>query len=331
MRSVASSSPRAASGFAVTFAATVALAVGVLAASALWRDPYWVFRDNPPWTRDGAGVSRLLDVDMRLVKPLQIARLKPQTLLVGSSVVYRGIDPRDLPSEAGRAYNAGLASLMAAELPALAALAVDIGSVRRVVIELDYYMFTAWPPPPPLDPKLATVSGRAEALVSTVLNPKALDNLRGRQFRRTEPGVWHGDGYKATPDFDAALTRKVTQAQNVAAMAYRPGDLGHLERALDLLRERYVAIVLSPMSGAQRKLLADGGRGLELAAWRRDVAAIAAQRGVVLHDLVSEHPFDDFDPERGSSRYWIDTLHFKPVVGRWVLGRIGFGRTPAGA
>ena len=315
----------------MAFAATVALAVGLLAAVAFWRDPYWVFRDDPPWTRDGGGASRLLDLDMRLVKPLQVARLKPQTLLLGSSVVYRGIDPSDLPPEAGPAYNAGLASLMAAELPTLAALAVDVGSVRRVLIELDYYMFTAWPPPPPLDPKLATASGRVEGLVSTILNPKALDNLRGRQFRRTEPGIWHGDGYKATPDFDVALTRKITQAQDVVAMAYRSGDLSHLERALDLLRGREVVIVLSPMSGAQRRLLAEGGRGAELAAWRRDVAALAAQRGLALHDFVSEHPFDDFDPERGSSRYWIDTLHFKPEVGRWLLGRIGFGRIRAGA
>ena len=162
-------------------------------------------------------------------------------------MVYRGLDPRDVSVTAGQVYNAGISALMARELPTLAALAVDVGSVRRVVIELDYFMFTAWPPPPPIDRKLATASGRREALVSVVLNPKAIDNLRGPRPLRTEPGLWHGDGYKATPDFDAELVGRITREQNIAAMAYRPDDLGHLERALDLLREREVTLVLSPM------------------------------------------------------------------------------------
>lgn len=331
MRSAASAPSPTGNGFAASFAATVMLVVGLLAVLTLWRDPYWVFRDSPPWTRDGAGASRLLDVEMRLIKPLQIARLKPQTLLIGSSVVYRGLDPRDASGVGGQVYNAGVSALMARELPTLAALAVDVGSVRQAVIELDYFMFTAWPPPPPIDRKLATASGRREALVSIVLNPKAIDNLRGRQSRRTEPGLWHGDGYKATPDFDAELVGRITREQNIAAMVYRPGDLAHLERALDLLRTRKVTIVLSPMSAAQRQLVMDGGRGAELAAWRRDVAALAAARGLPFHDLVSGHPFEDFDPAKASSRYWLDTLHFKPEVGRWLLGRIGLGRLPAGA
>ncbi|WP_293795969.1 hypothetical protein [uncultured Bosea sp.] len=329
MRAAAQTST--AKGFAASFAMTVVSIVGLLTGLTFWRDPYWVFRDNPPWTRDGGGMSRLLDVEMRLIKPLQIARLKPQTLLIGSSVVYRGLDPRDVSAMAGQVYNAGVSALMARELPTLAALAVDVGSIRRVVIELDYFMFTAWPPPEPIDRKLATASGRGEALVSTVLNPKAIDNLRGRQSRRTEPGLWHADGYKATPDFDAELVGRISREQNIAAMVYRPGDLSYLERALDLLQGRDVTIVLSPMSAAQRQLVEAGGRGPELAAWRRDVAALAVRRSLPFHDFVSGHPFEDFDPAKASSRYWLDTLHFKPEVGRWLLGRIGLAVHPAGA
>ena len=325
------SSPADPRRFAASFVATVVMILGLLGGLTLWRDPYWVFRDNPPWTRDGVGASRLLDIEMRLIKPLQIARLKPQTLLIGSSVVYRGLDPRDVSVTAGQVYNAGISALMARELPTLAALAVDVGSVRRVVIELDYFMFTAWPPPPAIDRKLATASGRREALVSVVLNPKAFDNLRGRRVLRTEPGLWHRDGYKATPDFDAELVGKITREQNIAAMVYRPDDLAHLARALDLLRGRDVTIVLSPMSAAQRQLIEAGGRGPELAAWRQDVARLATRRGLPFHDLVSGHPFEDFDPGKASSRYWLDTLHFKPEVGRWLFGRIGLGRHPAGA
>ena len=54
-----------------------------------------------------------------------------------------------------------------------------------------------------------------------------------------------------------------------------------------------------------------------------DIAAVAARHGLTLHDLATGHPFDDFDPDKGSSRFWIDNVHFKPEVGRWVLAQLG--------
>lgn len=305
------------------FISVLLASLGLMMALSVWRDPYWVFRDNPPWTDNGAGVSRLFDVEMRKIKPLQIARTRPSTLLIGSSVVYRGIDPRHLATDTRSTYNAGISSLMADELPQLAALAAEFKSTRRVIISLDYFMFSGLPPPPPLSPKIVSMVGRWELLVSTVLNLKAPFQLFGSNRLRTEPGVWHANGFKETPDFDADLTRRISAAQNVAAMDYRPQSLAYLDKALERLSARELHVVLSPMSSTQRDLLRDGGRDAELAAWRRDVAIVAANHGLKLHDLIANHPFNDFDPNKGSSRYWLDTMHFKPEVGRWVLTQIG--------
>lgn len=313
----------AAAGFATAFLVTVAGLLLLTAALTLWRDPFWVFRAAPPWTKAGLGESRLLDTRMRQVKPLQIARIRPATLLIGSSVSYRGLDPADLAESVPRpAYNAGLSSLMAEEFPAMAALARDVGNVRRVVLGLDYYMFTRFPPPPALSPALATPGGRLEALLELTFNSDAPEHLLGRRSR-TEPGSWRADGFKTTPDFDAALTRKVAAAQEIGAMAYEPGRLGALAEALRRLRGRELSLYLSPVSRPQLALLAAGGRLPEFERWRADVAALAAAWGVPLLDLATEHPFDDFDPEKGSSRFWIDNVHFKPEVGRWVLARLG--------
>ncbi|WP_186419441.1 hypothetical protein [Bosea sp. CS1GBMeth4] len=311
-------------GFAATFAAAVAGVLLSTAAATVWRDPFWIFRAAPPWTQDGAGASRLLDTQMRRVKPLQIAGLRPGTLLIGSSVVYRGLDPRDLePGLPQPAYNAGLSSLMGEELPVLAALARDVGSIRRVVIGLDYFMFTRLVPPPPLRPEIASALGRAEMRLKLMFNSEAPENLLGGGQRRSEPGLWRSDGFKSTPDFDAALTRKVAAAQDIAAMAYEPGRLAALDAALGRLRGLDIALYLSPVSGAQLVLLAQGGRRAEFERWRADAAALARRHGFVLHDLSTGHPFTDFDPEMGSSRFWIDNVHFKPEVGRWVLARLG--------
>lgn len=311
-------------GFAATFVAIVAGTLLLTAVATLWCDPFWVFRAAPPWTHGGAGASRLLDTQMRRVKPLQIANLRPGTLLVGSSVVYRGLDPRDLaPGLPQPAYNAGFSSLMAGELPVLAALARDVGSIRRIVIGLDYFMFTRLPPPPPLRSDLASALGRAEMRLKLMFNSEAPENLQGGGQRRTEPGLWRGDGFKTTPDFDAALTRKVAAAQEIAAMAYEPERLAALDAALGALGGLDIAIYLSPVSEAQLTLLERGGRRPEFERWRADVAAVTGRHGLTLHDLATGHPFDDFDPEKGSSRFWVDNVHFKPEVGRWVVAQLG--------
>lgn len=313
----------AATGFALAFVVTVASLLLLTAALTIWRDPFWVLREAPPWTKAGLGESRLLDTRMRQVKPLQLARIRPVTLLIGSSVVYRGLDPAALAENMPRpAYNAGLSSLMADELPAVAALARDLGSVRRVVLGLDYYMFTRFPPPPALSPALAAAGGRLQALLGLTFNSEAPEHLLGRRSR-TEPGLWRADGFKTTPDFDAALTRKVAAAQDIAAMAYEPGRLVALAEALRLLEGVELSLYLSPVSRPQLALLEAGGRLPEFERWRADVARLAAGRGVPLLDLATGHPFDDFDPEKGSSRFWIDNVHFKPEVGRWMLMRLG--------
>lgn len=317
------------SGFATIFVAVVAGVLLLTGAATLWRDPFWVFRATPPWTRDGAGASRLLDTQMRRVKPLQIANLRPGTLLVGSSVVYRGLDPRDLTSVLPQpVYNAGFSSLMADELPVLAALMRDVGSVRRVVIGLDYFMFTRLPPPSPLRPEVASRLGRTEMRLKLMFNSDTLENLRGGGQQRTEPGLWRGDGFKTTPDFDAALTRKVAAAQDIAAMEYEPRRLAAVDAVLDRLRGLDIAVYLSPVNGAQLALLEQGGRLREFERWRTDIAVVTGRHGLTLHDLATGHPFDDFDPYKGSSRFWIDNVHFKPEVGRWIFAQLGLASAP---
>jgi hypothetical protein len=109
-------------------------------------------------------------------------------------------------------------------------------------------------------------------------------------------------------------------------MVYQPERLADLAHALDLLRGADIRLYLSPMSRTQLALARSAGRSDEIERWRRDVASLAAARSVPLSDLIDCHPFDDFSPELGSSPAWFDNVHFKPVVGRWVLGRIGLLR-----
>jgi hypothetical protein len=137
-------------------AGALALAAGLLVTIAI--DPFWVFRRHPPWLAWTGGVNRFLDLEMRRAKPLQLFTRPAATVVVGSSTVYHGLHPRDLAK--GDGYNFGLASLMVDELPTVAALLAERGTAR-VVIGLDFFMFTDFPGPPPLKTGLERYGLRA--------------------------------------------------------------------------------------------------------------------------------------------------------------------------
>lgn len=309
-------------------AALCGLALG--AGLTTFVDPLWVFRERPPWLGWTGGVNRLLDVEMRRAKPLQLAGRPAETVLVGSSVVYRGFE---LPEgREATAYNFGLSSLMADELLTAAGLIRSRPGVRRVVIGLDFFTFTDVAGPPRLNPDLATRAGLARAWIGAALSLRALAATFPPALASAyEGGAWRPTGHKTTPDYPAAVTAREAAAEAGRTLRYRPETIAHLETALRLLAGLDVRLHLSPVNAAQVRLANAAGRADGFAAWRRDVAAAAARAGIPFRDLSRDHPFDEFDPAAGSSRHWLDHLHFKPAVGAWVLDQIAApARVPAG-
>lgn len=307
--------------FAKTFGIAAAFTLVTGAGVTIFVDPLWVFRSEPAWLARTGGVNRFLDLDMRRAKPLQLFTRPAGTVLVGSSNVYRGLRPSDL--RGGGAYNLGLSALMADELPGIADLIVARGA-PQVLIGLDYYMFTTFSGPPRLERQLDRWTTRLGAWTSAAVSLRNLaGSLPGVIDRAFEPGLWRFDGFKDTPDYPAAVTRRVADDQNFGAMEYRPETLIHLDAALRRLRGRDVRIVLSPMSRPQRTLAAAASRGADVARWRDDVARTTTRFGIEPADLTEQHPFNDFDPAQGSSRFWLDSMHYKPEVGRWIFEKVG--------
>ena len=316
--------------FIAVFVAASLAGLFVLLAASLTIDPYWVRRETPPWLEMTGGRNRLIDVHMRRAKQFQFALRAPTTVIVGSSVVYRGVRVADLHTGLSQnsgvksAYNFGLASLMADELPIVAGIIKRSVSVETVVIGLDYFMFSGFPGPPRLrdEASAGALQGLRHA-ARLAMNTDGALGLLPQWLGRAEPGVWERTGFKHTPDFEPVLTRRVNAEQNISSMDYRADRLKDLAQAIDILNGKRLVLYLSPVSGAQLQRLRQGGRGNELAQWRGDIRSLASARSIAFTDLIDTHPFDDFDPDKGSSAHWIDNMHFKPHVGSWVLEKIG--------
>jgi hypothetical protein len=308
-------------GFLLTGAATLALALALVAGRVAWFDAYWLFRAEPPWIEATGGANRLLDRQTRRAKSLQAMTRDYDVALIGSSTVYHGLDPADAE---GRAFNLGISAVLADELPLVAAIVASRSGVRRALVGLDYYMFSRGDVPVRLNPALAGATGRWNALVGGLLGEYALTDSRLAEVAGgSDPGSWTRDGYRVTPPLPPDLTRANDATRRRTTVAYRPETLAFLDLALIRLAALRVDVYVAPVSPAQKRVLADKGLLEDFARWREDVARVAGARGVRLIDLADLGSRFPFDPERGSTDHWLDNLHFTPLVGRLVLEEAG--------
>ena len=311
-------------------ACTLALGLALLVGRVVWFDAYWVFRESPPWLAATGGANRLLDRQTRRAKILQALTRDYDTALVGSSTVYHGLDPRDVaPDLRGRVFNAGISALVAEELPVVASVVASRRGVRRVVLGLDYFMFSRRDPPSAqLSRTLTVASGRWNTLLGSLISRYAItDSFIGRVEGGEDPGAWTRDGFRITPALSPELTRQNDRIRRRTTAPYRPETLPHLEQALAALRGRDVTLYLAPVSPAQSRLMGELQFLGDFARWRADAARIAAAHGARLLDLADLGAPYPFDPRQGSTDIWLDNLHFTPVLGRQVLERVGL-RTP---
>ncbi|TGE00141.1 hypothetical protein [Methylobacterium nonmethylotrophicum] len=310
-------------------AACLALLATAIAGRVIWFDAYWVFRQDPPWLRETGGNSRLLDRQTRRAKVLQALTRPYDLALIGSSTVYHGLDPDDVTAvPAPRVFNTGISALIATELPVIAAV-VAARAPARATLGLDYYMFSRPSVPVHLDEALATPSGRVAALMGSVLGRYALEDSRlAAVAGGDDPGAWTRAGFRRNPPLPPALTRENDATRRRTTVPFRPETLAGLDLALDRLSGVALTVYLSPVSDAQRRVLADLGLTDDFDRWRAAVMRLCAARGRPVRDLTDLGNPYPFDPAAGSTAAWLDNLHYTPVIGRQVLERLGLRQAP---
>jgi hypothetical protein len=307
-------------------AGTLVLGLALVVGRVVWFDAYWLFRETPPWLEATGGGNRLLDRQTRRAKVLQALVRDYEIALVGSSTVYSGLDPRDVsPELRGRVFNVGISAVLADELPVVASVVASRSAVERVVLGLDYYMFSRrGSPSMQLARSLQTPVGRWNTFLGSLISEYALrDSFLEQVAGSDDPGPWTRDGFRVVPPLPAELTLRNDATRRRTTAAYDPDTLALLERALSRFGDLSVTIYLAPVSEAQRRIMAEFDLLDDFARWRADVARIAAARGLRFQDLADLGVPYPFDPRHGSTEVWLDNLHYTPVLGRQILERVG--------
>jgi hypothetical protein len=317
--------------FVAAFLVATLAAICALTGFIAWCDPYWLWRERPPW-RYGLAI----DLRTRLAKAGQLVTRGEEVVLIGSSIVYRGLDPATL---AVPAYNAGISALRIAEARALLAHALVTHRRSTVVLGLDFYMFDdARRQEPDFDRDLGGPAGIVGIARRAFASLGALEDCLRALIRDADAGfdgTWERNGYKATtPRSAREVATYLAQGEEV----YRgitPGDTGEadLEAMLALARRNGVdlKLYLSPTHRRFRDMLARLGEESAFRAWRGRMHAVAARAGVPILDLtaitgIAATPLD------GSDDGFLDATHVTPQVGAAILARLGLPvRLPQGA
>jgi hypothetical protein len=313
----------------VTFTLAAMAALVVLTGALLVAvDPYWLWREAPPWTENGRGENRLLNTQMRFAKALQVVTRQPELILIGSSRVYRGMDPERLSGPAAEAYNLGLSSMRIHESVAYLRHALRWTRARTVVFGFDFFAFDARVPwEDGFDPDLGTLNFVLNAFPSALTNVRAALALRRPQ--RDPDGTWAANGFKhSEPRSADMLERLAAEASNLRYDGFVLDESG-LAALADVLHEARgggleLRLFISPLHEDEWALLERAGLAPRYAHWQRALYALAAELELTLWDFTAPNPFAGADLTGGSNRYYLDVSHYSPVVGDLILDRLGF-------
>jgi hypothetical protein len=295
----------------------------LLAAFLAWSDPYHVWRAAPPWH-----YSPALDQKMRFVKSVQFPARAPEIIFLGSSTVYRGIDPADLAPGA-RYYNFGISSLRMVEALGYLRYSLQWTRLHRVVLGLDFFMFDAnVESESGFDPRLPAAGSGVEFLLTTVLSlTAAVDAYAALTIEpaANHDGEWLANGFKTS----SPRSRDVVELNlENARHEFEHFDLGErgfsaLGDIIALCRAKHVELELyfSPAHRRYLEMIRDVGVGEKYEAWRRRIVDIARREQVPLWDFASDQRLTD-SPLAGSSPFFIDANHFSPMIGRAIMRRL---------
>ncbi|MFK7732142.1 MAG: hypothetical protein AB8B48_11045 [Pseudomonadales bacterium] len=256
-------------------------------------DPYKL---RPP-SNDERSVGAIdLFYHLRLHKPYAIERLKPSHLIAGSSRSAR-FSPKDSNLIKTNGYNAALPGASLKEIRRVIEHAQVTNEQQRVIVGLDYYMFTSkdkadqgllvgdrfLAPNMSLFQKLRHYFQHFEDTWRSLLSvDSVLDSIRARTSARSSAQLYQDDGtweIKTTTLSSSwmysALARQVYQEHSPS----HKQDFSELRALLAFLDEEKIEthLIIAPMNGLLLEAVKRAGAWEQYLNWQRQLTGITSQ------------------------------------------------------
>lgn len=289
-------------------------------------DPFWLWQKSPIWHQQHGGHNRNLDVHTRFAKSLQFLTRDTQTVVLGSSRVYRGWDTEAMQ----HTLNLGISGLRIREMEGYANHLLRWKTPQTLIIGLDYFMFAKTPVVEAgYDPRMERAIYLPDALLSAFFG---IDTLKAHKLALSTPqpeeGEWFFTGYKKTKNYslkEAKLIEESIVKELVGIKASRAAydAWARILQRVGAEKPMRTLIYLSPMHPVQHAALRKAKRTKAFNAWRTRVCDMAHEAGFMCLDA-TERQFGDEETlvTNGHSPHWIDISHFSPKAAKLLLAEM---------
>jgi hypothetical protein len=296
-----------------------------LAAYVYTNDPYWLFKSNPEWKVMYNGHNRVLDIRGRFAKSLQVAIQQPEIIIVGSSRIYRGIQT-DSYSDF-KVYNLGISNLRIREAHAFIIHAARWAPISEIILGIDYFMFDSNKKSEPgFDPSIIDFNYLPTAISTSLMTKMAFDDVK-----LSKSGVNKGDGYWTRSGFKFTNPRSAKDLELVLNSFYNnekiitQKEFDVYKNILNFAEQQNIriSVFISPLNHIMIEKMKKKKQYRKFMQWKNSIRSISLNHGVDFYDFSEVNPFFNDKIENASTKYWIDTSHYSPYVGNWILNEIG--------
>lgn len=273
------------------------------------------------------------DTNVRLFKAIDITRIKPKTIFLGTSRTEIGLDPAH-PALANYqpAYNLGLPAANMYEARRYFEHALkNQKDLKTVIIGLDFFMFNAFNYNKSdfregrlgqrglsLKDALATKFSlnAVDSSIETILSNRKGEGsdyyANGRREKFNDVGVSRLDKFKKS------LSTSISQPELDRSFKLSQQYLSDLKQVVELCRQRGIDLKLfiSPSHATQWEVIYVNNNWTTFETWKRELAKIAPVWDFSGFNQITTEPIND-----GMQNYW-DSSHYQKRVGDLILDRL---------
>jgi len=325
--------------YAVWFLTVVALAILALMGFNALAGAYILHHSAGGSTQTLSGFERAL-------KPVWLEQIQPELVFVGSSRVRDGFDPVLIdPAFATRSFNYGASSITPYEARRFAQDALAHASVRQIVVSMDAFTGNGGPGEalPGFDETRLAVTPAGEPTPRRGLWLFTTRYLSGGALGMNALAAWSlaqlkdGQGAGDRPDIFPAYAH-MSEAVMQKDLAYRRARVMRMGDGAARELSTLLAAACSSLARLTLFFPPDNmaiiaryrqGDAAGLAAFKRDVGALVARHNgrcrnkAALFDFMAPNALTSEALENGSSRDYVDLVHFRPPAGVWLLKQMG--------
>ncbi len=328
-------------GFNFLFLATILLIISAVGLFNVFINPYGVF--NTPTI---IGINRIKPAKFNqdlLLKAVEVTRIKPDVLLLGSSKEQWGLNPNHPGLSQGKSYNLGLQAANMYSVKRYFDHALkNQPNIKQIIIGLDFYQFNV-----NKDVTNAFAEHRLEKnhlsltdAINIVFSVDAMEDsyrtllrnfrnptqeyLRVNRFQNVKYNVFengtliYNEKEKLPGSWKKFSQGLADQISTPLPYILSEESLDNLKFIADICREKGIdlRLFIAPDHVLQIEGYRVRGWWDEFEQWKRELAKIAPVWDFSgYYDITAE-------PIENEMEYYIDSLHYNKLLGDWILNRV---------